>query len=138
MALKDILAISGKPGLYRYVAKARNGIVVESLQTHRRMPVPVSANVSALSDVAMYTDGDDVPLADVFTAMLPHQEAIKALDVKRDEEGVKSLFATVLPSYARERVRVVDMQKAFRWFRELVENGVTEFKDGEEPEPAEE
>ena len=37
MELKEILAISGQPGLYKYVAQSTNGVIVESLLDGRRM-----------------------------------------------------------------------------------------------------
>ena len=37
MELKEILAISGQPGLYKYVAQSTHGVIVESLLDGRRM-----------------------------------------------------------------------------------------------------
>ena len=36
---QTILAISGKPGLYKLVSRAKNSLIVEALDgTHKRMP----------------------------------------------------------------------------------------------------
>ena len=48
MEFKDILAISGMPGLYRYVAQSTRGIIVESLVDGKRMNAAGTSRVSAL------------------------------------------------------------------------------------------
>lgn len=125
--LSQILAISGRPGLYRYVAKARNGLVVEKLENQQRFSITMTASVSTLGDISIYTERGETPLAEVFTSMLPHVSAIRALNIRKDEAQVRTLFGEVLPDYLRDRVRVSDMQKAFRWFLELLDAGFEEF-----------
>ena len=66
MNFKDILAISGQSGLYKFVAQSRNGIIVESLANGTRSCASASARVSALSEIAIFTEGEDMPLAKVF------------------------------------------------------------------------
>ena len=51
MEFKDILAISGQPGLFRYVAQSRNGFIVESLLDGKRMNASASSRISALSEI---------------------------------------------------------------------------------------
>lgn len=67
MELKEILAISGQPGLYKYVAQSTNGVIVESLLDGRRMNASASSKVSSLTEISMFTEGEDIALADVFT-----------------------------------------------------------------------
>ena len=67
MELKEILAISGQPGLYKFVAQSVRGVIVESLLDGRRMNASANAKVSALSEISMFTEGEDIALADVFT-----------------------------------------------------------------------
>ena len=67
MELKDILAISGQPGLYKYVAQSMRGVIVESLLDGKRMNASATSRVSALTEISMFTEGEDIPLADVFT-----------------------------------------------------------------------
>ena len=70
MELKDILAISGQPGLFRYIAQSRNGFIVESLLDGKRSNATAASRVSALSEISMYTEGEDIPLAEVFTKII--------------------------------------------------------------------
>src|SRR5699024_4953379 len=66
MKLKDVLAISGQEGLFKFVAQSRNGIIVESLADGTRTCAPATARVSSLGEIAIFTDGEDMPLAEVF------------------------------------------------------------------------
>lgn len=132
MELKDILAISGQPGLYRYVAQSTRGVIVESLLDGRRINASASSKVSALTEISMYTEGDDIPLAEVFTRIYAHTGGKEAVSHKETPEKLKTAFAEVLPEYDRERVHVSDIKKCFAWFNTLVAAGFTEFKLPEE------
>ena len=128
MEFKDILAISGMPGLYKYVAQSTHGIIVESLGDGKRMNASATSRVSALSEISMFTEGDDVALAEVFTAMYAHTGGKEAISHKESPETLKAYFAEVLPDYDRDRVHVSDIKKALSWFNILVGAGFTEFK----------
>ena len=75
MELKEILAISGQPGLYKYVAQSTRGVIVESLTDGHRMNASANAKVSALTEISMFTEGDDIPLAEVFSKSTPTRAA---------------------------------------------------------------
>ena len=138
MELKDILAISGQPGLYRYIAQSRNGFIVESLLDGKRSNATASSKVSALSEISMYTEGEDIPLAEVFTKMFAYTEGKQAPPHKESNETLKEFFGAVITDYDRERVHVSDIKKAFSWFNILVGAGLTEFTLPEEEEQSEE
>ena len=135
MEFKDILAISGMPGLYKYVAQSTRGIIVESLEDGRRTNASATSRVSALSDISMFTEGEDIALAEVFTRMYAHTEG---LSHKESADKMKAYFAEVLPEYDRERVHVSDIKKALAWFNILVAAGMTEFTLPSDEETAEE
>lgn len=128
MELREILAISGQPGLFKYVAQSQRGVIVESLLDGKRMNASATSKVSALTEISMYTEGDDIPLADVFTRIYAHTEGKEAISPKAAPEALKAAFAEVLPEYDRERVHVSDIKKCFAWFNTLVAAGFTEFK----------
>ena len=128
MELKEILAISGQPGLYKYVAQSTNGVIVESLLDGKRMNASASSKVSALTEISIFTEGDDLPLADVFTNIYNHTGGKEAISHKEAPEKLKAAFAEVLPEYDRDRVHVSDMKKCFAWYNTLVQAGFTEFK----------
>lgn len=138
MELREIMAISGQPGLYKYIAQSRNGVIVESLIDGKRMNASSTSRVSTLTEISMFTEGEDIALAEVFTKMYEVTGGKAALSAKEAPEKLKAFFAEVLPDYDRERVHVSDIKKAVSWFNLLVEAGFTEFKLPEEEQPAEE
>ncbi len=126
--MNEILAISGQPGLYRYVAQATRGVIVESLVDGKRSNVSGSTNVSALSEISMFTEGDDIALASVFTNIYALYEGKEAINHKESAEKIKEAFAKALPEYDRDRVRVSDMKKCFAWYNALIKAGATSFE----------
>lgn len=138
MELKDILAISGQPGLYKFVAQSMRGVIVESLIDGKRMNAAATSRVSALTEISMFTEGEDIALADVFTNIWNYTEGKQTISHKESADKIKEEFAKVLPEYDRERVHVSDMKKCFAWYNILVEAGFTEFKLPTEGNEAEE
>ncbi len=137
MKLNEILAISGYPGLYRYVAQSARGVIVESLTDGKRSNVAGHAHVSALSEISMFTEGEDISLVEVFTRLIAQTEGKAAIGHKESAEKIKAAFAELLPEYDRDRVHVSDMKKCFAWFNALIAAGATEFvvptaEDGEQ------
>lgn len=128
MELKEILAISGQPGLYRYVAQSTRGVIVESLLDGRRSNASAASKVSALSEISMFTEGDDIPLAEVFTRICEHAGGKEAVNPKETPEKLRAAFAEVIPEYDRDRVHVSDIRKCFAWYNLLIRAGFTEFK----------
>ena len=128
MELKDILAISGQPGLYKYVAQSMRGVIVESLTDGKRMNASATARVSALTEISMFTEGEDIALADVFTNIWNYTEGKESISHKESADKIEAEFAKVLPEYDRDRVHVSDMKKCFAWYNILVKAGFTEFK----------
>lgn len=128
MELKEILAISGQPGLYKYVAQSTRGVIVESLLDGRRMNAAANAKVSSLTEISMFTEGEDIALADVFTKIYDYTGGKEAISHKESPEKLKAFFAEVLPDYDRDRVHVSDMKKCFAWYNTLLGAGFTEFK----------
>lgn len=106
-------------------------IIVESLLNGRRMPAYAHDKVSSLADISIYTDGEDVPLRDVF-ASIKEKENGKQVQVKADNDSYKEYMASVLPDYDRERVYVSDIKRVINWYNLLVEKGLDDFKEEEE------
>ena len=131
------MAISGQPGLYKYVAQSQRGVIVESLIDGKRMNASATSRVSALTEISMFTEGEDIALADVFTNIWNYTEGKEAISHKESADKIQAEFAKVLPEYDRDRVHVSDMKKCFAWYNLLVKAGLTEFKlPGQEAEEA--
>ena len=134
--LQTILAISVKPGLYKLVSRAKNSLIVEILdETHRRLPAFASDRITSLADIAMYTEGDDVPLAKVLENLKKLEEGKPAsIDFKKAKgDELRDYFAKVLPDFDRERVHNSDIKKLIQWYNILVANGITDFENEMQP-----
>lgn len=135
--LKNILAITGKPGLYKLVSRGTNMLIVESLVDGKRMPTYARDKVVSLAEVSMYTTGDDVSLSEVLNA-LGKKYQFKAVEMdakKADNDELRTFFAEVLPTFDRERVYPSDIRKLIAWYNLLIKAGFTDFTLQEDEEP---
>lgn len=136
-----ILAIAGKPGLYKLVSRGNNNLIVEVLDaTHKRMPAFGTERITSLNDIAMFTETDDVPLMDVLDNLKKLEDGKKASinEKKASGEELRAYFSKVLPEWDQDRVQNSHIKKLITWYNILVEAGLTDFKDPEEAETAEE
>lgn len=117
--LKDILSISGYGGLYKFISQGRNGIIVESLEDQKRMNANANAKISALEDIAIFTDIEDMPLKDVFKAVFDKENGGASINHKSSANELKKYFEEVLPDYDRDRVYVSDIKKVVNWYNIL-------------------
>lgn len=133
--LRKILSIAGKPGLFKLVNRGRNMLIVESLQTGKRMPAYSRDKVISLGDIAIYTTGDDIPLADVLELVNKKNEG-KHIDIKAfaDDAAMRQYFAEILPTFDDDRVYNTDIKKLFQWYNQLLDAGISEYKEAEETE----
>ena len=133
-SIKNILAITGKPGLYKLVSRGNNMLIVESLSDGKRMPTYARDKIVALSDVSMFTTGDDVRLSDVLTNA-GKKEGLKAVSMepkKATNAELEAWFDQVLPDWDRDRVYPSDIRKLIQWYNILVNAGITDFNVEEE------
>ena len=134
---QTILAISGKPGLYKLVSRGKNNLIVEALDaTHKRLPAFATDRITSLSDIAMYTETDDVPLMDVLENMKNLEGGKKSSinEKKASGQELRDYFTKVLPEWDQERVQNSHIKKLITWYNILVEAGITDFKDAEPEE----
>lgn len=134
--LKNILAITGKPGLYRLVNRGSNMLIVESLLDGKRMPTYARDKIISLADVSMYTNGDDIELWKVLEAAYKKEDGKPcAIDAKKaDNKVVLAWFDEVLPDWDRDRVYPTDVRKLISWYNILINAGITTFAPVEENE----
>lgn len=140
MELSGIISISGMGGLYKVTGQLKNGLVAKSLADGKNVPVYASNKVSALEDISVFCESDDIPLKDVFQKIADKENNGAAPDAKKtDDKVIIAYFGEVLPDYDRERVYKSDMRKIIGWYNLLQAAGllVTEAPT-EEQEKAEE
>ena len=136
--LRRVLSISGQPGLYLYVSQAHQGAIVEALATKKRTCCPMSARMTSMSDIAIYTDEEEIKLQEVFEKMHAHLGENDAPSAKSNPEALKALFEAVLPTYDRDRFYVSHMKKVVEWYNILKNNASLDFESLEEETEASE
>ena len=138
--LKEILAVTGKSGLFRLISRGNNMLIIESLEDGKRMPTYARDKIVSLADISMFTNNDDIPLNEVLMALQAKQEGKPVeFDIKKAEnDQLRSFFAEVLPDYDRDRVYPSDIRKLLLWYNLLLKAGITDFteKDDETEENA--
>lgn len=130
--LKGILSISGQTGLFKLVAESKNNIIVESLETSKRIPVHSTSKVSALEDIAIYTENGDIPLKVVFKSISDLEKGGPAISPKATGNELKSYFEKVVPDYDKDRVYISDIKKVFLWYNMLQQKELLDFTEVED------
>lgn len=134
--LETILAISGKPGLYKLVSRGNRSLIVETLDAEKkRMPAFAADKVISLADIAMYTDAGEVPLREVLNSVKAKENGVvSTFDYKKASRNeLEAYFAEILPNFDRERVYAADIKKLVSWYNILIQNGITDFDEALEP-----
>ncbi|APY11965.1 hypothetical protein BWZ22_12320 [Seonamhaeicola sp. S2-3] len=133
MSLDKVLSISGKPGLYKLIAQTRGGFVAESLIDKKRISVGIQNNVSILSEIAIYTLTEEVPLKEVFSKIKEkengEQTSVKPKDSK---DKLEEYFFDVLPDYDEDRVYASDIKKVLQWYNLLQQHDMLGFLDDDD------
>ncbi|MDR1681403.1 MAG: DUF5606 domain-containing protein [Prevotellaceae bacterium] len=127
--LKQIITIPHYHGLYRQIAKSKNGVIVESLSDGKRMCATASMRVSLLSDISIYTDTEELPLQEVLLKMKEKQQGQPAIGAKAPEADVRAFFEEVLPDYDRERFYFSHMKKVLDWYNLLQQNNMLDIEE---------
>lgn len=128
--LRQILSITGRPGLFRIVSQGTRSLIVEDITTGKKFPALARDKVVSLGDIAMYTDSEDLPLGKILDRVYARHEG-KPVDVKtlQKEGGLRAAFAEVVPDFDRDRVYDNDIKKLFSWYNLLVAAGYTKFEE---------
>ena len=120
MSLDKILSISGKPGLFQLKTQTRSGFVAESLLDGKKMSVSIHSNVSVLSEIAVYTLTEEVPLRKVFAAIKDKEDGKQtSISHKDGKDALEEYFFEILPDYDEDRVYASDIKKIVQWYNLL-------------------
>ena len=123
MNLTGIIAISGKPGLFKVVAQGKNNLIVESLEDKKRVPAYSTDRISALEDISVYTYDEDVALTSVLETIYKKENGGEAPSHKEDKTTLENYLLEILPNYDQERVYFSDVKKIFQWYNLLHKSG---------------
>jgi hypothetical protein len=137
MNLKDILAISGEGTLFKFIAQGKNAVIVENLETGRRVSAGGTAKVSALDEIAIFTTGEDIPLGKVMDMIWEKENGGETISHRLPDGDLKKYFAEALPDFDQNRVYTSDIRKVLHWYNILHKLNllVKEEEKKEESEP---
>ncbi|MAJ50981.1 MAG: hypothetical protein CMB82_05120 [Flammeovirgaceae bacterium] len=137
MKFTEIATLSGKGGLFKVINPTRTGFILEALDgSKKRMIVGASVKVSVLSEISIYVlqEVESVPLLEVFKIIHKNYAGEIGLDKKSDHDELKSFFKSVLPYYDVNRVYVSDIKKVITWYQSLLNLGLGNLIEGDNPE----
>jgi len=130
--LKDVLSISGQSGLFRFISQGRQGVIVESIESKKRMNASASFKISALEDIAIFTEDKELPLEEVMKRIYQKEQAKSCINHKSPTDELVTYFKEIVPDYDQDRVYVSDMKKVCKWYNILIENNMLSFEESEE------
>ena len=120
MNLRGIVAVAGKPGLWKALAQNKTGFILESLDANKTKLVAnlSTAKIAALDEITIFGDDDDIRLLDV----LERIKSVKNVpEAKADSKILRQLFREVAPGHDEEKVYASDMKKIVSWYHILKE-----------------
>lgn len=118
MNLQGIVAVAGKPGLWKALAQNKSGYILESLNEHKTKLVAniSTAKIAALNEITLFGTEEDIRLTDVFERM---KSVSNIPDSKADGKKLREFFREVAPDHDEEKVYASDMKKVVSWFQIL-------------------
>ena len=139
MKLDKIIAIGGKPGLFKLLTQTKSGFVAESLTDGKRLTVNLRNQVSVLSEISVFTLEEEKPLPEVFELLLQKENgSTSSISHKADKLALEEYFFEILPNYDEDRVYPSDIKKIIRWYNILVDHKLLEISEDPEQDKEEE
>ena len=112
--------------------QTRSGFLAESLVDGKKISVSGRHNVSLLSEIAIYTLTEELPLREVFLKISEKENGGEAINHKVSKDELEEYFFGILPDYDEDRVYASDIKKVVQWYNLLIKNGITDFSEPED------
>ena len=139
IGIKDVVAITGAPGLYQILKADDKAIVIESMDNKkRRQLVKGNMMVTKLVDVSIYTEDDSEPLVNVLTAVKEKYGSDLPVSKKSSNDELMDFLREVLPTLDDEKVYPSNVKKLISWYKILEEFEVDLTIEEEEEEASSE
>lgn len=124
MNIEGIIAISGKPGLFKVIGQTKTGVILESLVNSKRLAMSSSSKMSSLQDIAIYTYTTEIPLVEVLDKIRVKESGKVSIGHKSSKDVLISYFNEVLKDFDEERVYISDIKKVISWYNTLQNAGL--------------
>lgn len=131
MTLKEVAAVSGKPGLYKILKPTRSGVILESIDKSKKKFVAGSnSRVSILKEISIYTTGAEssVFIEDVYKIMFEKYGKDIPVSSKSDNDELLDFLKDILSNYDESRVYPSDVKKLVSWYNILIQEAPTLFE----------
>ena len=120
MELKDVVSVTGMPGLHKVIGQNKSGLILESLTDNKKFGTNARQRVSVLADISIFTEEGEVRLAEALKTIKKLEDEGAVIPTsKSDADEVRASMTKVLPNYDREKVYPSDMKKLFVWYNML-------------------
>jgi hypothetical protein len=132
MNLQGIVAVSGKPGLWKALAQNKTGYILESLDAQKTKLVAniSTAKLASLHEITIFGLDEDIKLSDIFETM---KTAKNIPDANSDGKKLREFFREITPDHDEEKVYASDMKKVISWYQILKDLPL--FNEAEQAEP---
>ena len=131
MELKGIVAVTGRPGLFKIISRGNNTIIVENLYDKKRIPITARQQVNSLEEIGIYTIEETVPHADIFNIIAKKEDYSESISHKLDNKELKEYFTEILPNYDKDRVYMSDIKKVILWYNILQKADIIKLSNSE-------
>jgi len=135
MNLEGIIAVTGKPGLFKVISQGKNAVIVENLMDKKRMPLTARNQANTLDEIGIYTYDDTKPLSEIFDDIAKKENEKKSISHKVSKQELTTYFAEILPDYDSDRVYISDIKKVIQWYNALQTAGLIELPKEEKKTP---
>ena len=124
--IKDVVSLTGLPGLHRVVKADDRAIIVESMdERKRRQMIKGNMMVSKLVDVSIYTDDDSEPLVTILQNIKEKHGDTLPVTKKSKNNELMDFLKDVLPNLDTERVYPSNVKKLISWYNILLKEEVS-------------
>ena len=129
--LTKILSVSGKSGLFQYLAQARSGVIAEALSDKKRCMLDLKSRITTLADISIFAASGEVKLKEVLLSLGKLYNGKPGPEKPSDAE-LKAIFQKAVPDYDQDRFYVSHMKKVHDWYNQLVKYASLDFVEEEE------
>ena len=124
MNVEGIIAVTGKPGLFKVVGQTKNGVIVVGLEDDKKAAMNSTSKMSALQDIAIYSYTEEIPLVDVLDRIRVKEEGKATIGHKASAAVLTEFFRGILEDFDEERVYPSDIKKVISWYNTLQKAGL--------------
>lgn len=129
--LSKILSVSGKSGLFLYLAQARSGVIAEALSDKKRTMLDLKSRITTLADISIFAASGEVKLKEVLLSLGKIYKGQPGPEKPSDSE-LKAIFEKAVPEYDQDRFYVSHMKKVHDWYNQLAKYASLDFVEEEE------